>query len=114
MDKSKFLNIITFGHLNRKAKKQAQKMAEQKNSELTLNTVSLPDVQALKNALGSDANIKSVKSTISTITFELNDMNLINQDLLKQISKKGIVKSNISVTLLIGDCATELAKQFNK
>ena len=102
---SKFLNVITFGAINRRAKKKAAAMAESKNNELTLNTVALPDVAALTSALGSGSNIVNVSATISTITFDVKDMNQVNMQLLQTISKKGVIKSPTAVNLLIGDCA---------
>lgn len=105
---TKFLNVLTLGHLNRKAKKEAKRQAEQKNSQLTLNTIHMPDVQKLVGALGNIENIVSVSSTISTITIELAQMEKANFDLLKQISIKGVIKSPTNVTLLIGDCASAL------
>lgn len=105
---TKFLNIITFGHLSRKAKKEAQKQAAQKNTELTLNTIALPDTDLLIGALGNIENIVTASATISTITIEVNQMDKINFDLLKKISGKGVIKSTTNVTLLIGDCATAL------
>lgn len=105
---TKFLNVITFGHLSRKAKKEAEKQAQQKNTELTLNTIAMPDVNMVVGALGNIENIVTASSTISTITIEVNQMDKINFDLLKKISAKGVIKSTTNITLLIGDCATAL------
>lgn len=106
--KTKFLNIITFGYLSRKAKKEAAKQAENKNTQLTLNTIALPDVAALTGALGGYENIVNVSATISTITFQVKQMEIINFDLLKKIAIKGVIKSTDNITLLIGDCAMAL------
>lgn len=105
---TKFLNIITFGHLSRKAKKEAARQAAIKNDKLTLNTISLPDIQATTNALGGIENIVNISSTISTITFQVTDMAKINFGQLQSISAKGVIKSENNVTLLIGDCADAL------
>lgn len=105
---TKFLNILTFGHLSRKAKKEIAKQEANKNDQLTLNTIGLPDVQATANALGGIANIVNISATISTITFQVTDMAKINFDQLKKISAKGVIKSENNVTLLIGDCANAL------
>ena len=105
---SKFLNIITFGYLGRKAKKEAAKQAETKNTSLTVNTVGLPDINGVVNALGGVDNIVNISATISTITFQVNNMNSVNFDTLKKISIKGVIKSETNVTLLIGDCALVL------
>lgn len=111
---TKFLNIVTFGHLSRKAKKEANKQAQQKNTELTLNTIGLPDINALANALGGTDNITNVSATISTITFQVTAMEKIDLDQLKKISIKGVIKSNDNVTLLIGDCAMMLKEEILK
>lgn len=103
--KTKFLNILTFGHLSRKAKKQAQQEAEMKKTELTLNTIGLPDINALANALGGITNIVNISATISTISIQLSQMEKIDLDYLKKISVKGVIKSADNVTLLVGDCA---------
>lgn len=106
--KTKILNILTFGHLSRKAKKQAQKEAEIKNTELTLNTIGLPDINALANALGGVENIVNISATISTISVQLNQMDKIDLEYLKKVSVKGVIKSVDNVTLLVGDCAMML------
>lgn len=105
---TKFLNIITFGHLSRKAKKEAQKQAEQKNTELTLNTIAMPDVNVLVGAFGNIENIINASATISTITIEVKQMDKVNFDLVKKITGKGVIKSTTNVTILIGDCANAL------
>lgn len=105
---TKFLDIITFGHLSRKAKKEALKQAENKNTQLTLNTIGLPDVNNITNALGGLDNIVNISATISTITFQVKAMDTLNFEQLKKIAVKGVVKSQDNVTLLIGDCATAL------
>lgn len=109
---TKFLNALTFGHLNRKAKKQAAQLAANKNTELKLNSMELPNVEQLLQALGGKPNIISVSSTISTITFNLEDVSKIDTSTLKEICAKGVVKSLNSVTLLIGDCATALKEKM--
>lgn len=109
---SKFLNIITFGLLNRKAKKLAQKQAENKNTQLTLNTINLPDISVLTNSLCGIENIVNISATISTITFQLNKMDGVNFDQLKKIAAKGVIKSENNITLLIGDCALLLKDEI--
>lgn len=111
---NKFLNVITFGHLSRKAKKIAKQQAETKNTELKLNSMELPDVQALTIAVGQKENITKISSTMSTITFEVVDINKVNVEELKKLCAKGVIKSTKSVTLLIGDCATKLEQEFKK
>jgi len=111
--KSKFLNIITFGHLSRKAKKLAKEQAENKNTELKVNTIALPDMEKLTNGLGGKDNVISVSSTISTVKFTLKDPTKVNFDILRAVTTKGIIKSTNDVTLVVGDCAAELSKQFN-
>lgn len=111
---TKFLNIITFGHLARKAKKEAAKQADIKNTQLTLNTIGMPDVGAVVNALGGQDNIVNVSATISTITFQVKAMDKLNFDQLKKIAVKGVIKSADNVTLLIGDCAMALKDQIMK
>lgn len=105
---TKFLDVITFGHLSRKAKKEAEKQASQKNDQLTLNTMETPDVNMLIGAFGNIDNIVTASATISTITIEVEEMGRVNFDLLKKFSSKGVIKSSTNVTLLIGDCATSL------
>lgn len=105
---SKFLNIITFGLLGRKAKKQAKKQNEKKNLTLTINTMSLPDVDDIVDSLNGIKNIKNVSATISTITFKLNDTMGVDFEQLKKISTKGVIKAETNITLLIGDCAQAL------
>lgn len=107
---NKILNIITFGHISRKAKKIAKQRAENKNTELQLNSMELPDVDALVNALGGKPNISNITCTMSTITFTLMDVNRANLEQLKKICAKGAIKSNSNITLLIGDCANALKK----
>ncbi len=107
---NKFLNILTFGHLSRKAKKIAKQQAENKNTELKLNSMDLPNVELLVNALGGKPNISNISSTMSTITFTLLDVNKANIEQLKKICAKGAIKSNSNITLLIGDCANALEK----
>jgi len=107
------LNILTFGHLSRKAKKIAKEQEAKKNTELKLNTMALPDLEKLSSALGGRENIVSASSTISTVKFVLTDPNKINLDVLKEIAAKGVIKTADGVTIVVGDCATELAKQFN-
>lgn len=109
---NKFLNILTFGHLSRKAKKIAKQQAENKNTELKLNSMELPNVNALLSALGNKENIRNVSSTISTITFELNNAEIVNVEQLRKICAKGVVKSNNNITILIGDCATALEQKI--
>lgn len=111
---TKFLNIVTFGHLSRKAKKEANKQALIKNDQLTLNTVALPDISALTNALGGLDNIKSISATISTITFQVTAMEKLDFDHLKKIAIKGVIKSNDNVTLIIGDCAMTIKEEILK
>lgn len=105
---TKFLDVITFGGVSRRAKKEAEKQAATKNTELKVNTMQIPNVEALVVALGGRTNISNVTSTISTITFILMDASKVNIEQLKKISVKGVVKSNSNITLLIGDCATAL------
>ncbi|XQP55638.1 MAG: hypothetical protein ACOQNY_02415 [Mycoplasmoidaceae bacterium] len=105
---TKFLNAISFGHLNRKAKKEALKQSQNSNDQLTLNTVALPDVNLLVGALGNIENIVTVSATISTITVEVTNLEKVNMELLKKISTKGVIKSMTNVTLIIGDCAMAL------
>lgn len=107
---SKFLNVITFGAINRSAKKKAQRMEQEKNSQLTLNTIELPDVEKLLVLLGNKENVARISTTISTIKFELYDINLVKVDEIKELTKKGIIKNANSLTLLIGDCAGQLKK----
>jgi len=107
------LNILTFGHLSRKAKKIAKEKEANKNTELKLNTMALPDLEKLSSALGGRENIISASSTISTVKFVLTDVNKINLDVLKEIAAKGVIKTADGVTIVVGDCANELAKQFN-
>lgn len=105
---TKFLNIITFGHLSRKAKKEAAKQAATKNSTLTVNTMGLPDVNAIASALGGIENIADISATISTITFQVRSMEKANFEQLKKIAAKGVIKSETNITLIIGDCALVL------
>ncbi|MCQ2956953.1 MAG: hypothetical protein MJ233_03840 [Mycoplasmoidaceae bacterium] len=105
---SKFLNVLTFGHLGRKAKKEAARQAAEKNSQLTVNTMELPDVNLVVGALGNIDNIATVSATISTITFQVKDMDKVNFETLKKTIAKGVIKSNANVTILIGDCANAL------
>lgn len=107
---TKFLDIITFGGVSRKAKKEAEKQAANKNTELKLNSMQLPNVDAFVNALGGRPNISNVTCTMSTITFTLVDVNKANIEQLKKICAKGAIKSNSNITLLIGDCANALKK----
>lgn len=109
---TKFLNILTFGHLNRKAKKEALKQDQNKNAQLTLNTINLPDIQTLANALGGTNNIASISNTISTITIKIVDMAKVDFNQLKKISIKGVIKSSDNITLLIGDCADALKNKL--
>lgn len=105
--KSKFLNIITFGHINRKAKKRIIE-TKNKNNYFKQHTIELPNIDQLLNALGGKDNIWSITNTISSITFTVYDSKKINFNELKYISKKGIINSNNSITLLIGDCAEKI------
>lgn len=109
---TKFLNVISFGHLNRKAKKEAAKQAQTSNDQLTLNTVELPDVNVIANALGGVANITNISATISTITFQVTAMDKVNFEQLKTISTKGVIKSQGNITLIIGDCAMTLKEKL--
>lgn len=111
---AKLLNILTFGHLKRKAKKKAALEAANKNTELTLNTVALPDVAALLNAIGGNDNIANISATISTITFQVKAMDKLNFEQLKKFSSKGVIKSTDNVTLIIGDCAMALKDEILK
>ncbi len=106
--KAKILNILTFGHLARKAKKQAEIEAQNKKTELTLNTIGLPDINALANALGGVENIGNISATISTISIQIIQMDKINLEYLQKIATKGVVKSVDNVTLVVGDCAMTL------
>lgn len=112
--KSKFLNVITFGHIKRKAKKEALKLADTKNEELTLNTVALPDISILVHSLGGMSNVHSISNTISTVTFKIEDFNKVDIDHLKKLSVKGVVKSAENITLIIGDCAAELKAKLDE
>ena len=107
--KLKFLNIITFGHINRKAKKEIIEL-KNKNIHFKQHTIDLPNINQLVNALGDKKNIQTITNTISSITFKVYDQKKINFNELKRIKQKGIINSNNSITLLIGDCAEMIKK----
>lgn len=109
---TKFLNVMTFGHLSRKAKKETARLDSVKNDHLTLNTVGLPDVQVVANSLGGISNVINITSTISTITFQVHDMAKVDIDHLKKVAVKGAIKSENNVTLIIGDCAETLKNKL--
>ncbi|MBQ0045267.1 MAG: hypothetical protein KBS35_00040 [Mycoplasma sp.] len=109
---TKFLNVLTFGHLGRKAGKEASKQEQNKNDQLTLNTIGMPDINAIANALGGVANIVNISATISTITFQVTAMDKIDFELLKKLSSKGVIKSQDNITLIIGDCAMAVKEKL--
>lgn len=106
----KILNILTFGYLNRKAKKIAKNSS--KNQELVLNTLNIPDIDVLINDLGGEANILEVSSTISTISFHLKNLDIVKRDQLEKILKGGVMKSADNITLIVGDCANGIEKEI--
>lgn len=105
--KSKFLNIITFGYINRKARKKIDKL-NNKNDSFKQHTIDLPNINKLVEALGGKENIQTITNTISSITFKIYHSENVNLQKLKKISKKGIISSHNSITLLIGDCAEKI------
>lgn len=107
------LNIISFGSLGYFAKRKVRKQNLNKNTQLNVNNESFAQFDDLIIALGNKQNIISTTNTISSITFKVKDIKLINLTSLKEISKKGVISGIDSITLLIGDTANKLANDVN-
>ncbi len=93
--KTKFLNIITFGYLKRKATKQ---IGSYSNDKIKKDF----DKEELFHLLGNKENILVSKMVSdNSIKINLKNVNLINIDNLKTFcDATGSMKSNDSITII--------------
>ena len=97
------LNIITFGLYGHNLKKKAQKISQEKNTDLSYAKKYNFNIADLINDLGGKDNIKSVSSTLSTAKFELVDINNVNSKLKEKYKINGISKNANSLILIFGN-----------
>jgi len=60
------------------------------------------DIDKLINALGNKENVKAVSSTISKVTFELEDYKKVEINTLKELGASGIVENNKGLNVIFG------------
>ena len=70
----------------------------------------------LIEAVGKIENIDNCTSLGSRINFELKDINLVNQDVIKTIQDKGIgiFKTSKKITFVVGEFADRYRLEINK
>lgn len=80
-----------------------------KNKNKVKETIDLPfKLDDLLRALGGIENIKSVSSTISRITFKLNDNKLVQTEKIKELGASGIIETKDGFTFIFGQIARNL------
>ncbi len=103
-----FLIIFTFGYFSKVVRDRIEE-----NVENVLNTSNeIPfNMKIFMNALGEAENISLVESTISSVKITFRDINKVDKDKIKQLSKRGILVSD-KMTILFGNFSETLKQQI--
>lgn len=105
--------IFTMGIGYLIAKRRAKVIQNETNDEIISTTANNFNIDKLINALGGLNNITNVQSTISNLKISLNDVNLINQNTIKNLGAKGSFINENKITILFGDTSKDIANKIN-
>ena len=111
-NKTKIINILSFGALDKKVKEKIKSNENNINNDLKKSDLIPFDLNIFFNYIGTKDNIINSKSTLNSIILNLKDINLVDKDRLKKIGIKGILVNENSITLILGNYAGELKKQL--
>jgi len=113
-NKSKIINILSFGTLDKKVKAKIKDNEKNINTDFKKSNQIPFDLNIFLKCIGSRENIIDIKSTLNSIILSLDNISLIDKDKLKKIGIKGILINEKSITLVLGNYAEELKKQLQK
>lgn len=106
-----FLTTITFGFIWI----YWSKLKRNKENVLIKNDKLPFKIEELVKLLGGNENIENVENSISKIKIFLKDTKQIEVEKIKNLKGiSGMVFSNFSISLVVGNVAEELCKQLTK
>ncbi|MCV3753810.1 PTS transporter subunit EIIB [Ureaplasma zalophigenitalium] len=108
------LIICTFGIAYFILKKKAKEKALQTNTELTVSKKIPFHMDQFYQAVGGVQNIESSTATLNSLKLVLKKPELVNVTSLKALNAKGILKSNNSYRMTLGDFAMSLSETINQ
>ncbi len=111
-NKTKIINILSFGALDKKVKEKVKNNENNINSDLKKSNLIPFDLNLFLKYIGTKENIISAKSTLNSIILNLKNIDIVNKDKLKKIGIRGILVNENSITLILGNYAGELKKQL--
>ncbi len=106
-----FLLIFTFGFFAKTIRSRIEENAEnviKTSTEIPFN------MKIFMNALGEADNIQAVEATISSVKITFKNIEKVDKDKIKQLSKRGILVSDNKITILFGNYSQTLKEEIEK
>lgn len=103
-------SILTLGIFNLCIRHKAKNTKT--NDTLSFSTKYNFKIVDFINDLGGVKNIKNVSATLSSVSINLADINLINPDLKNKYKIHGLNKSANNLILIFGDNAKQIAQDI--
>jgi phosphotransferase system IIB component len=102
--------ITSFGILYWVSKHRAKRLSKTVNTELSSSEKVGFSVDSLIRALGTRKNIKDITSTLSSVSFIVDDINKIDEKEFRKNGVQGVLKHANKLTLIFGDNAPAIKK----
>ncbi len=105
------LIIFTFGYFSKVVRDRIEENAE--NVLKTSNEIPF-NMKIFMNALGGASNILFVESTISSVKITFKEIEKVDKDKLRQLSKRGLLVSENKITILFGNFSEKLKQLIDQ
>ncbi|EDU06560.1 hypothetical protein [Ureaplasma urealyticum] len=109
-----FLSIITLGIFAIYFFSKAKKTSQIKNTHLRTSSKIPFSLTAFYDCVGSKDNLANVDATINTLKIELKEASLLNNEELKHLGAKGIMRNQTKISIIFGDFCLELKELIKK